>query len=91
MKIFHGAEPVSVISHYCKCSSKGRILVSSVPSQHIFQFIAVDTIRNGTQLENLTDKILNVLFSLIHEFDCISFSSMFVSKRVGFCLLLVAL
>lgn len=68
-----------VISQYCKCSSKERIPVSSVLSQHIFKFAAVDKIRNGTQLENLSDKKLNVLFSLIHEFDFISFSSRYLS------------
>lgn len=76
-----------LISQYCKCCSKERIPVSSILSQHIFQFTAVDTLRNGTQLENLSDKKLNVLFSLIHEFYFISFSFRFLSKSMGFCVL----
>lgn len=59
--------------------------MSSVLSQNIFLFMAVVTIRNGTELENSSDKKLNVLFFLlIHKYDCSSFNSKSLSERDGF-------
>lgn len=75
---------LSSVTTVSKCSSKGRSPGSSALSQHNFQFMAVDIIRNHTQLENSSDKKLNVLFSLIHESDCSSFNSKFLSERVWF-------
>lgn len=58
--------------------------MTSVLSLNIFLFITVVAIRNGTKLENSSNKKLNVLFcSSVSKHDCAHILSILFLERVG--------